>query len=182
MTQINLLPWREHARQTKKLIFGIILIGCVVLSILTVVIFHIYLNIENNIQIERNNYLQSALDHTTADIVTLTAHQLLRDKIVKELNLITDLRKKSFAAVRMLNLLVKATPPTVLINVLARENKIFTIEGTADSDLETTVFIRNIEAITGFNQPVLNVIKTQKEANNSTNEEIHFQLKVEPQD
>jgi type IV pilus assembly protein PilN len=183
MTQINLLPWREQARQFRKILFGIVLGGCIVMSIFMVFFIHFYLKIQNDIQIERNAYLQAQIDQEQTYLDLLKAQQIIRDKIISELNLIINLRKKSYSAVSVLNLLLKATPGTVLIEKLSREGKIFSIEGLADSDLETTLFMRNIQAVTGFNQPELNVIKTQKSvATNDANDEIDFILKVEPKD
>ena len=182
MTQINLLPWREQARQFRKILFGIILGSCIVLSVFMAIFIHFYLKIQNDIQIERNAYLQSQIDHSQTEYELLKAQQLIRDKIISELNLIINLRKKSYSAVSVLNLLLTATPSTVLVEKLSREGKIFSIEGLADSDLQTTLFMRNIQAVTGFNQPELNVIKTQKSLANIGNDEIDFILKVEPRD
>jgi type IV pilus assembly protein PilN len=182
MTQINLLPWREQGRQIKKVIFGIILAGCVVVSVFLVFFIHFYLHYENSVQIDRNNYLQSMLDQTNSQISALKLKQKVRDKIVDELNLITNLRKQSYAAVSMLNLLIKSVPASVLIEKVSREGAVFSIEGVADSDLATTLFMRNIDSITGFKQPVLNVIKTEKGTAQNASTEIHFQLKVEEQE
>jgi type IV pilus assembly protein PilN len=182
MTQINLLPWREQARQFRKIFFGIILGGCIVISIFMAIFIHFYLKIENDIQTERNTYLQAQIDHAQTELDLLKAQQIIRDKIISELNLIINLRKKSYSSVSVLNLLLKATPSTVLIEKLSREGKVFSIEGLADSDLQTTLFMRNIQAVTGFNQPELNVIKTQKNLTNEGNDEIDFILKVEPRE
>jgi type IV pilus assembly protein PilN len=182
MTQINLLPWREQGRQIKKVIFGIILAGCLVMSVVVVIFTHIYLHYQNSVQMERNDYLQSMIDQTNAEISALKLKQKIRAKIVTELNLITDLRKKSYQAVSLLNLLIKSVPSSVLIDKIARVDGVFTIEGVADSDLATTLFMRNIESVSGFKQPVLNVIKTEKATSTNPNDIIHFQLKVEAQD
>ena len=182
MTQINLLPWREQSRQVKKVIFGVILAGCVVASFFFVIFAHFYLHYENDIQVERNNYMQSMIDQTNTEIDALKLKVKLRDKIISELKLIVNLRNKSYAAVSLLNLLIQSVPTSVLIDRVSRVDSVFTIEGVAESDLATTLFMRNITSVKGFKQPVLNVIKTEKGAAQNANQEIHFQLKVEPQD
>jgi type IV pilus assembly protein PilN len=182
MTQINLLPWREQGRQIKKVLFGIILAGCVVASFFFVIFAHFYLHYENDVQVERNNYLQSMIDQTNTQIGALKLKVKVRDKIVAELKLIVNLRDKSYAAVSLLNLLIQSVPSSVLIDRVSRTGSVFTIEGVADSDLATTLFMRSINSVKGFKQPVLNVIRSVKGPAQNANQEIHFQLKVEPQD
>jgi type IV pilus assembly protein PilN len=179
MTQINLLPWREKQRQIKKILFGLLMAAFVVLTLVGMVVVHIYLKMQNTDAVERNAYLQSVIDQTASDITALKVKQIIRDKAVSELNLIIDLRKQSFQAVSFLNLLENALPPNILITRVSRLNKIFTLEGIAGSDLDTTNFMKNIEAVKGFRQPTLNVIKSQASAASVTNQEIQFELKVE---
>ena len=183
MTQINLLPWREKERQIIKIIFGIIMAGCVIFTLVAMVFVHIYLNMENAIAIERNHYLQSVIDQTANETLALKLKQMVRDKTISELNLIINLRKKSYQAVSILNLLVNALPATVLIEKLARVDNVFALEGIASSDLETTAFMKNIQAVNGYKQPVLNVIKTQEPSSATGNNQlIQFELKVEQQE
>lgn len=179
MTQINLLPWREEERQTKKIIFGITLAGFIVLTIVTILFIHIYLKLEINTQKERSGYLQSVMDQTQSEITALKAKEKKQALIQSKINLVINLRKKSFDAVRLLNLLIAAVPKTIVLEKVSREGNIITIGGFTDSDLQTTLFMRNIAAFKDFKQPVLNVINMQK----SQTEDIrHFQIKVEQQD
>jgi type IV pilus assembly protein PilN len=181
MTQINLLPWREQERQVKKIIFGLTLGAFVILTIVLSVFVHIYLKMQIGTQVERGAYLQSVMDQTQTDILGLKDKATKQAKIISRLELIINLRGKSFNAVHVLNLLINTVPKTIFLQKVSCENKIITIEGSTDSDLQTTLFMRNIEAIKGFKQPVLNVINVQKTVG-STGETRHFQIKVEQQE
>lgn len=179
MTQINLLPWREQERQTNKILFGITLAAFMGLTLIGVLFAHLFLKIQINTQKERAAYLQSAIDQTQSDITSLKGKAEKQAKILSRLNLIVDLRNKSYEAVRLLNLLIVTVPKTIVIQKVIRDNRVITISGSTDSDLQTTLFMRNIEAVKGYDQPVLNVINTQKSESADTR---HFQIKVEQQE
>ena len=73
MPHINLLPWREAARQERQRQFAVVAVGAAVLAALVVVLIHIQYSgmIEN--QRSRNQFLESqikAVDKQIAEIKT----------------------------------------------------------------------------------------------------------------
>jgi type IV pilus assembly protein PilN len=175
MTQINLLPWREDERKIKKILFGITLGAFVCLTLVAVMFFHIYLKLIIHDSQVRVTYLQTELAATQAEITTLKDSQQKQAAIRAELQLIIELRTRSFQAVRLLNALTTTVPTTVLLQRIMRASKSVTLEGEAESDLQTTELMKKLAGTKGFNQPVLTEISGDKDNAGAR----HFQLKVE---
>jgi len=179
MVRINLLPWREQARRAKQIRFGITLGIFLVLTFIMLIFVHIYLSGWISAEQQRSAYLRSEFD---ADQLDLTALKTEKDKQVlleAQLHFVMDLRAKGFRAIHLLSALVKTVPISLsLEKILRRGNTIF-ISGKAQSDLQITLFMKNIGAEGSFNPPVLTEISTQL---NGTVEERHFQMKIEQQE
>jgi type IV pilus assembly protein PilN len=155
MTQINLLPWREQARQDKKIQFAITLSAYIVLTLIIVVIFHVYFN-----GLIRHNNARIAFLQTTLG-TKQNEYSILRDKkqkqnlIETELDFLNNLHEKSFRAVNLMNELNKTIPSAITLEKLIREENKIILIGSAQSELQITLFLKNISKSPFFNQPVL---------------------------
>lgn len=173
--QINLLPWREQARQVKQIGFGILMASFLVGALVLVVFVHIYVHSLINAQNASNNYLQTQLQIAQNNLTDLKQKKEDQMKLIENLHFLINLRKKSYAAVKLLDTLAKTTPSSILLDKVERINDDITITGTAQADPEVTVFMKNIAAVKGFNQPVLSSITNVQGVNG---DEKHFQIKV----
>jgi type IV pilus assembly protein PilN len=178
MVQINLLPYREQARQVKQVRLGILMACCAGLALVLVVFVHIYFRSIINDQNKINAYLQSQIDQSQIDLTTLKEKKMSQVNLIAQLHYLMNLRVTSYQAVRLMNMLATATPKNVILEKILRGNNEVIIAGQADSDTEVTIFMKNIAAQPGFKQPVLTGITSQQ---GPTGDERHFQLKVEEQ-
>lgn len=179
MTQINLLPWREEYRQTKRKQFMIIL-GCfVALSLFFVFIFHLFMLQLIDNQLHKNTLLQDNINHVQTTLTLLNKKK--KEELIanSELRFIFSLQEKSYRAVQLLDELVKVVPQGITLNQIIKDGDNITISGLATTNLQVTLFMKNLSTNAIFNNPVLTDIDTK---GNSSGEERHFQLKVQQQE
>lgn len=155
MTQINLLPWREQARQEKKIEFLIIIGFFIGMTLLFILLIHIYLASLIHEQNKRNEFIQTTLGDKQVLYTGFKDKKQKQAIIESQLQFINSLRDKSFRAVKLMNELVKIVPHTVTLDKLVRENNKITLIGKAQSELQITLLMKNIAKSDIFNQPVL---------------------------
>lgn len=176
MIQINLLPWREQARRDKQIQFAILIASFIGLAFFAIIFIHICYGRAISHQQDRINFLQSEITQKQADLTALKGQKQEQHDLDAELHFIMNLQTKSFQAVRLLDELASAVPPSVLLDKINREGSTITISGTAQSDSQVTIFMKNIAKSPGLKQPVLTGISAQE---NSPTLGKHFQLRVE---
>lgn len=176
MTQINLLPWREQARQLSRIRFIATSSMVVVLAFISIILIHIYLSKLLDYQGRRIAYLQSEMGKEQAQLNTLIAQKKEQVIIGNDLNFILNLRERSYRAVQLLDSLARIAPNGVSFNKVIRKGDDVTLMGKAKSNLQVTSLMKNIIHSKIFDQPDLNQI-TNKDS--SSSEERLFTLNVE---
>lgn len=180
MIQINMLPWRERAREIKKKNFIVALGGAVGLTLFIIFIFHMYYNDLIAYQNKRNAFLQSEISQKQMELDELRKNKEQQGVIQVQLQFLMGLREKSYNAVRLLNEILKIVPDAITLSKLQRDGDAITIEGKAQSDLIITAFLKRISQNPFFSQPVLTGISSS--ANNTESSERYFQIKMEQRD
>ena len=175
MADINLLPWREQARTIKKINFSIVVGACVVITIFIVLLSHLYLSGLINRQQFRNTYLQSELTLAQTRLSTLNDKLSEQEKINTDLHFYIALRGKNYGVVKLLNEFAKIVPEAVTLDALQREGDDIMLLGKAQSNLQITLFMKNIKQSSIFNQPELTEITGQESKDSSDK---IFKLKV----
>lgn len=176
MIQINLLPWREQARQIKKLNFAIAIAACALASCFFLLICHVYYKSLVSNQQERNTFLQNQLSAEQAYLGELTQKKEQQIADIADLKFIFSLQQAGYQTVSVFNALASVAPDTVTFDRISREGKIVTILGKAKSNLQVTTLLQNIKKFPIFQQPDLTEI-TGKEV--SSGEERLFKLDVQ---
>jgi type IV pilus assembly protein PilN len=176
MVQINLLPWREHARQVKQVRLGILMASCAALSVVLIIMTHIYFRALIAEQNKINTYLQSEIQKSDTDLATLKEKKTSQVTLLEQLRYLMNLRSSSYQAVSIMNVLPKATPPSIILHKVTRSAKEILIYGQAETDTEVTQFMKNIGRLPGYKEPVLASITSEQ---GPDGDERHFQLKVE---
>lgn len=176
MTQINLLPWREQARQARKMEFVYVLAAFIGLTLIFVFIGHLYYGSLISHQQKNNAFLQEQLDQEQQILNALNKKKKQQTLIYSQLNFLISLQEKSYQVVRMLDELVRVIPDGVALLKVTREKNSVTMYGKANSNLQVTQFMENIEKSSVFKQPILTEIAAK---DGVLREEKYFQLQVE---
>lgn len=179
MTQVNLLPWREQARQAKKMRFLLVIGLFVGLAVLMEIFLHFFMLSMINNQLRVNSYLQVQLDQEQKIVVQLNNKKKEGGVIYAKLKFIYLLQNESYRAVKLLDALPRVLPDGVSLIKLTREGVNITLAGRAKSNLQVSVLMENIAKNPIFNQPVLTEISGKESA---TGDEKLFQIKIVQKD
>lgn len=167
MTQINLLPWREQARQVKKIQFAIMGGVFFAFAIFLVLITHIFVAGLISSQQSYNDFLQTQLNNEQSNLLTLNKDKKEQNEILKQVQFLSALRDQSYQTVRLLNELPRIVPDTVLLLKLTKNNDQISISGLAQSNFQISLLMENMSKSKIFNQPTLNKISEGNQANSS---------------
>lgn len=176
MTQVNLLPWREQARQKQKKLFGLAVLAAILAALFCVAMMHLYYVSLLKVEKKRIDYLQAELDKEQLALGEYNKNKKLQLSVVEELNFIHSLRENNYDVVKLLNELVKIVPEGVSFNEISRTGSAIVVKGRAKSNLQITLLLKNIAASSLFKQPDLTEISGKE---NTVGEEINFILKAD---
>lgn len=168
MIQINLLPWREQARQIQKArltVFFIITLGLVLLVLTSI---HIYYKSQVNHQLRLNTYLQTQINEQQAAIDNISAKQKDKLAVQEKLNFISNIFAANYDVIRLFNELTVIVPANIKMKSIFRHENKITFIGSAPSDSEITQFMQDIAHSPLFNQPVLSAINSETDNNSAT--------------
>lgn len=165
MIRINLLPWREAARQRRRQEFLVMLgaaLGCVCLAIVGV---HLYFQDRINAQQLRNQYLKNEIAVLDRKIKEIQEIEKTKANLIARMEIIHRLQKSRPEIVRLFDELVNALPEGVYLTKLEQSGNSITVEGMAQSNARVSAFMRRIESSRSIGLPRLMLIenKDQKE-------------------
>lgn len=181
MTQINLLPWREQRKLIQKNKFILLLVSFVGITIFIIVALHFYMSTMISQQNQNNDFLQAEITKEQNIIESLKKKKKEQENLTTKIQFIFSLRTMDYQAVEFLNELVHIIPESVFLTKISREGNDITLSGTASSNLQITLFMKNLSKSTIFDQPILTEMSDQE--NKTAGQEAsviekRFQLKV----
>ncbi len=179
MVRINLLPWREQARKAKRIRFGILLGIFLLFTLFIIICAHIYVDSLIAAQQERLDYLQSEIDLEQGTLGTLKVENKKKLSLESQLGFVMNLRARGLQAIHLFDALTNSIPSALTLEKIERQGNIINLTGKAQSDMEITLFMKNLFNQHYFNQPVLTDISTRK---NGNVEERYFHLKLVQQE
>ncbi|UAL43331.1 PilN domain-containing protein [Shewanella inventionis] len=163
MANINLLPWREEAREKQKRDYiGILALVFLVTSLL-VYLFLSFLELVTDDQRQRNAYLQSEitlLDTQIAEIRKITER---KKDIERRTEIILNLQQSRNLPTHVLDELVRIVPPGVYLSSIEKKGSILWIEGRSESNNNVANMMRKVKTSSYLNDPNMQSIVTQNE-------------------
>lgn len=176
MANINLLPWREEAREKQTRDY----IGLLVLVFLLagIIVYFSLMVVESisDTQKSRNAYLQSEIQLLEAQIVEITQIKNRKEDIERRTEIILDLQQSRNLPTHILDELVRVVPTGIYLSRIERKGSMLWIEGRSESNNNVANMMRNIKASTWLQDPNMQSIITQNEASRQLQ---HFTLRVE---
>ncbi|QPG05419.1 PilN domain-containing protein [Salinimonas marina] len=145
MAHINLLPWREQARQQQKQNY-LGMLGLVAM-IVGLVFYLIGMAIEQQTdhQNMRNSYLQQEIGKLDAQIAKIQKIKESKNAIEQRMALIGQLQISRNVAPKVFDELARIVPAGVTFKTLNRTGNLITIEGISDSNNRLSDFMRRLE-------------------------------------
>lgn len=159
MTRINLLPWREEARQRRRKEFaaagGLALVFTLLLAVL------VHLQIEGRIgdQLARNQLMEGEIAQLDRQIKEIQDLEKIKADLLSRMEIIQELQESRPEIVRLFDELVVAIPDGVYLTKLEQNGRAVVVEGRAQSNARVSAFMRSIEASQWIGRPRLLLIE-----------------------
>ena len=144
MSRINLLPWREEAReQLKKEFLG--LLGLVAAGAIALLFIWISLVIgQRDNQQQRNSYLEANIVEMNKKVSEISELKHKKDEMIVRMRVIQDLQGTRSDIVKMFDELVRAMPEGTYLASLEREASLVKMSGYAESNNRISALMRNL--------------------------------------
>jgi type IV pilus assembly protein PilN len=159
MTRINLLPWREEARQRRRkesaAAGGLALVFTLLLAVL------VHLQIEGRIgdQQARNRLVEGEIAQLNRQIKEIEYLEKVKADLLSRMEIIQELQESRPEIVRLFEELVVAIPEGVYLTKLEQSGRTVIVEGHAQSNARVSAFMQSIEAAEWIGGPRLLLIE-----------------------
>ncbi|WP_133405536.1 PilN domain-containing protein [Parashewanella tropica] len=145
MANINLLPWREEAREKKKRDYMGVL-GLVFIATCAVVYLGLmYIDYLKAEQRDRNAYLQSEIQLLEGQIKEIQGINLRKQDIERRTDIILDLQQARNLPTHVLDEMVRVTPAGIYLSTIEKKGDLLWIEGRSESNNHVSNMMRKIE-------------------------------------
>ena len=168
MAKINLLPWRDELREQRKKKFVAFCVGVAALGIASVFSGWVYFDQKLDDQEQANQLIVSTNQNLDTQLKSLDGLQERRNAIIERMKLIQGLQGQRPITVRLVDELVRVTPPTMYLTKFTRTGDKFTIEGKAESPNTVAELLRNLEASPWYRNAFMNSFLAADENKNKT--------------
>lgn len=174
---INLLPWREELKETRKKEFLVLLVSTVLAMALLLVLMHLCIESLIQFQIEDNDRLRQEIISLEQNIDEIKKLKDEKVKLLNRMQVIQEFQMNRTQIIRLFDGIVRTVPDGLFITHLSRVgNKIY-IDGKTESNHRVSTFMRNIENYDWLKQPKLTLI--QAEEREKSDQYIDFNMEVE---
>ncbi len=147
MALINLLDWREEARQQRQKEFFITLglMALFAVGIMALVTWAMGNKIDG--QVERNNYLQNEIGQLDRQIAEINEIEKKLEELENQMEVIQNLQRSRPEVVRLFDELVRSVPEGIHLNTFERKNdKDLTFQGRGETNPRISEFMRKMDS------------------------------------
>ncbi|NCC27845.1 MAG: pilus assembly protein PilN [Gammaproteobacteria bacterium] len=173
MTRINLLPWREEARQRRRKAFAGAGGLALLLTLLLAVFVHIRMEGRIDDQQARNQMLEAEIAQLNRRIKEIEDLEKIKADLLSRMEIIQQLQESRPEIVRLFDELVESIPEGVYLTKLDQSGRAVVVEGRAQSNARVSAFMRSIEASEWIGNPRLLLIENKDKTGTGLS---HFRL------
>ena len=164
MPRINLLPWREQQRKTRRREFGMAAGGALVAAAVFGFGGYLLYNSRIDSQIEKNNLLKKEIVKLDSQIADIQDLETRKQRLVARMQIIEQLQRSRPEIVHLFDEIVKTVPEGVYLTSLKQSGRKLEIHGVAQSSTRVSTFMRNIDSSSWMDNPVLQVVESAKDS------------------
>lgn len=173
MARINLLPWREAARQQRQKDFLIVAGIALGVTLLVAALVHLFVEDLIAAQQSRNRYLDSEIKNLDIKIKEIESLEKTKSDLLARMDIIQQLQKSRPEIVKLFDELVTAIPEGVYLTKIEQHSRSVVIEGRAQSNARVSTFMRSIEGSKSIGKPRLLLIENKDKTDTGLS---HFRL------
>ena len=161
-THINLLDWRQAARdQRKKQFLSLLGLGAVASAGLVILGLLIATEAVSH-QRERNDYLTQQIAETEKKIKEIQDLEKTKASLLARMRVIEQLQASRAATVHFFDEIVNTLPDGITLTGIKQNAGSVTLDGIAESNGRVSTYMKNLEASQWFAEPKLVVITTSE--------------------
>ena len=159
MARINLLPWREQAREERKKRFLAAWVATIIAAIGVLFVADLYINNGISFQQSRNQYLQSQINNLNQQIVEIKDLKQKKEQLLERMEVIQKLQGNRPVLVRVFDEVARVVPEGVYFKNLRLEGARLNLVGVAESNNRISSLMRNFDASDWFSDPNLTAVR-----------------------
>jgi len=161
MANINLLPWREEAREKHKRdyigISALVFLGAAILVYIALSL----LEMMTDEQRGRNAYLQSEIQLLETQIAEIKKITERKKDIERRTEIILNLQQSRNLPTHVLDELVRVVPAGIYLSSIEKKGSLLLIEGRSESNNNVANMMRKVKASEWLTDPNMQSIVTQ---------------------
>jgi type IV pilus assembly protein PilN len=162
MAGLNLLPWREEAREESKKQFIMLAISSVAFGVLTVFGGYTWMQGSISYQESRNERLKSeiqTLEKTIAEIKKLDA---TRKALLDRIEIIDTLQSTRPSIVHLFDEMVKSLPRGLYLTELVQKGNTIKLVGKSESNARVSSYMERLDASAWLSSSDLSILSKDK--------------------
>ena len=153
--RINLLPHREERRKRARQHFYVLAGGTAMVGVLIVFAVHVFYAKKIDAQAERNAFLKSEMAKLDKEIAEINELKVKIQDLLARKQVIETLQSDRAQTVHLLDELVRQMPEGVYLRSIRQQGLRINLLGYAQSNARVSTLMRNIDASTWLEKPVL---------------------------
>ncbi|PYG04246.1 MULTISPECIES: PilN domain-containing protein [unclassified Thioalkalivibrio] len=163
MIYVNLLPWRERAREQRRKQF-FVSVG-VAAAVGVVLAFGGYTYMESLIdhQEDRNQVLEEEIRELDRKIAEIEELEEKREDLVARMDVIQTLQAQRPEAVHLFDQMVVTLPDGTYVNEITQDGSRIQIRGLSESNTRISAMMRNLDDSPWLGSSNLQIIETREE-------------------
>lgn len=176
MAGLNLLPWREEAREESRKKFIMIAISSLAFGVLTV--FGGYTWMQGNIsyQESRNTRFKSEINSLDMTITKIKKLDATRKALLDRIEIIDTLQSTRPSIVHLFDEMVKSLPRGLYLTELVQSGNIISLVGKSESNARVSSYMERLDASAWLSSSDLSILsKDRKQGDISLRK---FKIKV----
>ncbi|MGI2261073.1 PilN domain-containing protein [Shewanella sp. GXUN23E] len=164
MANINLLPWREEAREKQQREYIGILVLVFLVSSLLVYLSLTVIDLMTEEQQGRNQYLQTEINLLEKQIKEIREIRERKKDIERRTEIILDLQQARNLPTHVLDEVVRIVPPGIYLNSIEKKGSMLWIDGRSESNNNVANMMRKVKTSPWLSEPNMQSIVSQTEA------------------
>ncbi|ASJ95283.1 MULTISPECIES: PilN domain-containing protein [Shewanella] len=163
MANINLLPWREEAREKQKRDYLGILAAVFIGASLVVYLALMVIDMMTEEQRGRNAYLQGEIQLLEKQIAEIKKIRERKKDIERRTEIILNLQQARNLPTHVLDELVRIVPPGIYLSSIEKKGSLLWIQGRSESNNNVANMMRKVEASMWLHDPSMQSIVAQND-------------------
>lgn len=162
MSEINLLPWREHKRRWERKRAIIALSSITLGAVSTIFSMHVYTLSLLSKQSQHNQQLEEEITHVARQIQEINKLEEEKKRLISRIMVIQHLALSRTLLVHLFNELIRVLPDDVYLAGVKKSNDRITLTGYSATSHSVVSLIHNLEKNSLVKAPILIEIKKNR--------------------